>query len=504
MKRIGILVVAYNAANTLAKTLDRIPQDFRHRISGVLVSDDHSQDATYLIGLGYSQISDLPITVVRTEKNLGYGGNQKFGYRWAIENDLDLVVLLHGDGQYAPEMLPDIVAPLEDDTADAVFGSRMLDAGRARKGGMPFYKYVGNKILTRVENAVAGAQLSEWHSGYRAYSTKALAAIPFEDNADGFHFDTQIIVQLIEAGMRIREVPIPTYYGDEISHVNGMQYAADVTRDVARYRLHKMGFGTGELAFASNDYEEKFGADSSHAQIETWMARRPPSRVLDLGCAGGLLAARLRAQGHHVTGVDLTACATVHDRVDHFVAANLDDGIPASVGDSFDVVLAADVLEHVRGPERVLAQARDLLTPDGSVIVSIPNFGHWYPRVRVALGAFDYDRRGILDATHVRFFTRRSFLHVARQAGLEVTRSASTGLPLEVADRGNESGVESGEGAITDATPRSAIRTADRFARGVRPTLFAYQFLFELKASTTARPGADAAVPPLQPPPPAD
>lgn len=112
--RIGILVVAYNAAGTLARVLERIPADFRPRISGILVSDDHSADSTYLVGLGYQQIDPtLPLEVLRNPRNLGYGGNQKVGYRWAIERDLDIIVMVHGDGQYAPEKLPDMVAPLE-------------------------------------------------------------------------------------------------------------------------------------------------------------------------------------------------------------------------------------------------------------------------------------------------------------------------------------------------------------------------------------------------------
>jgi len=248
-KRIGILVVAYNAATTLAAVLDRIPEDFRPSITTVLVGDDHSQDQTHLVAVGYQSLApDLPIQVTRHERNLGYGGNQKWGYRTAIEQDLDVIVLLHGDGQYAPELLPDMVAPLLAGEADAVMGSRMMVPGGARRGGMPLYKYVGNRILTTVENALAGVELSEWHSGYRAYSVEALRQLPFERNSDGFDFDTQIILQLIETGQRIVEIPIPTYYGDEISHVNGLKYAKDITQHVLRYRAHKMGFGTGELA----------------------------------------------------------------------------------------------------------------------------------------------------------------------------------------------------------------------------------------------------------------
>ena len=159
--KIGILVVAYNAATTLASVLDRIPEEFIPDITEVLVADDASQDSTYLVGLGYQQAGTrLPLRLIRHQVNLGYGGNQKAGYRSAIADDLDVVVMLHGDGQYAPELLPDMVRPLLNGEADAVFGSRMLDPGAARNGGMPLYKYVGNRILTKWENAMAGMNLS--------------------------------------------------------------------------------------------------------------------------------------------------------------------------------------------------------------------------------------------------------------------------------------------------------------------------------------------------------
>ena len=473
-QRIGIIVVAYNAASTLAKVLDRIPPDFRARISRVYVGDDASSDSTHLVALGYRELNDdLTIDVVRHPVNLGYGGNQKAGYQWAVDHGLDVVVLLHGDGQYAPEMLPDIVAPF-DRGADAVFGSRMLESGAARRGGMPMYKYVGNRILSTVENALAGTELSEWHSGYRAYSVDALQAIPFERNTDGFNFDTQIILQLLEAERRIVEIPIPTYYGDEICHVNGMAYAWDVVNDVMRYRAHKMGFGSGDMAFNSTAYEAKEAEDSSHVQLLRLAEGMTPGRVLDLGCNDGHLAAELRRRGHHVTGIDLAAHEGVKERVDRFVQADLDAGLPVEVKGPFDLVLAADVLEHVRQPEALLAQLRPMIAPAGRVLASVPNFGHWYPRSRVALGRFDYDRRGILDRDHVRFFTRRSFERLVHGAGYTATRRSATGLPLEVVDRGGEHAAQ-GSGA------RRAVARLDRAAVRLRPQIFAYQFLYELR-----------------------
>ena len=242
--RIGVLVVAYNAETTIAQVLDRIPREFVPRIDSVLVADDASQDGTFEAGIAYQQRnSDLPLIVIKRPENLGYGGNQKAGYQWAIDHGLDIVVLLHGDGQYAPEYLPRMVQPLVDGEADAVFGSRIMIKGGARGGGMPLYKFLGNKILTLTENLLVGTRLSEWHSGYRAYSVAALRDVPFAGNSDVYDFDTQIIVQLHHAGKRIVEIPIPTFYGDEISYVNGTRYAKDITRYVARYRLWRWGIG---------------------------------------------------------------------------------------------------------------------------------------------------------------------------------------------------------------------------------------------------------------------
>ncbi len=478
--KIGILVVAYNAAETLVRVLDRIPADFRPRIERVLISDDASVDATYLVGIEYSQSNvDLPITVVRQNANLGYGGNQKVGYRWAIEHDLDIVVLLHGDGQYAPELLPNMVAPIEDGAADCVMGSRMMIAGGARRGGMPLYKYFGNKVLTRFENFVTGAQLSEWHSGYRAYSVDALRSVPFNANSNGFAFDTEVIVQMLEARKRIIEIPIPTYYGDEISHVNGMKYASDITRHVIRYRLHKMGLGSGELAFMSSQYENKLDARSSHALLAE--AVDPSAhRILDLGCGAGHLARQLSASGHRVTGIDLEEqSGEVFDR---FMRADLNHGLPDGLG-TFDQVVAADVLEHLARPEELLRQLHDHVTPDGALLVSIPNFAHWYPRFRVALGRFDYDRRGILDQSHLRFFTRSSFERLASRAGWSACVIATTPLPLEVVDRASQGTPSS---SVASGFISRLIHRIDDFCVRLWPSLFAYQYLFLLSASTPA------------------
>src|SRR5262245_39611270 len=209
-KRIGIFVIAYNAVNKLDGTLDRIPSDVWDKVDEVFLFDDCSTDNTYYAAVGYKNVKQVgKLTVHRNQQNLRYGGNQKAGYQYAIARGLDIVVMLHADGQYAPEVLNELLEPLERGEADMVFGSRMAAGGDPLAGGMPLYKFVGNKILTWLENHITGMRLSEFHSGYRLYSCEALRKVPFLLNSNEWHFDTEILLQFNGAGLRIVERPIP-------------------------------------------------------------------------------------------------------------------------------------------------------------------------------------------------------------------------------------------------------------------------------------------------------
>lgn len=234
---VAIVVVAYEAAATIATVLDRIPSVIARSVGAILVSDDCSSDSTTeLVERWAADHPDAPVVAIRQPRNLGYGGNQKFCYRWARERGFAHAVMVHGDGQYAPELIAEMLRPLFAGAA-AVFGSRMLDRGGARSGGMPTYKYVGNKVLTAFQNLVTGQRLSEWHSGYRAYDLAVLEQMPFDGMSDGFDFDTEIILQLADRRATIREIPIPTFYGDEVCRVNGVRYACQVMVDVVSHRL---------------------------------------------------------------------------------------------------------------------------------------------------------------------------------------------------------------------------------------------------------------------------
>nr|MBS0036642.1 glycosyltransferase family 2 protein [Saprospiraceae bacterium] len=283
-QRVLIFIVAYNAEQHIEKVLNRIPPSFLEKYDyEVLIIDDSSGDNTFEVAKKYQQSNlSMNLKVLYNPINQGYGGNQKLGYRYAILNEFDAVVLLHGDGQYAPELVEEMISPILFGEAKAVFGSRMMNKKDALKGGMPYYKFIGNIILTRIQNWILHSNLYEFHSGYRAYSVSALSLLPFERNSDDFHFDTQIIIQLLLAKFKIKEIPIPTFYGDEICHVNGIRYGWNVIKASIQSKLHRMNIFY-KMEYDVDDgtphYDLKLGYTSSHTMaLENTPAK---SRVLD-------------------------------------------------------------------------------------------------------------------------------------------------------------------------------------------------------------------------------
>lgn len=480
-KKIGVFIVAYNAVSTIAKVLDRIPPDIREKIAEVFIFDDCSTDDTYLLGVGYKQTTGWDkLKIYRNPENKGYGGNQKLGYRYAIDNDFDIVVLLHGDGQYAPECMAQLIEPIERGEAEAVFGSRMMDPGAARKGGMPIYKYIGNKILTRFENSMLGMNLTEFHSGYRAYDVHALARIPFEKNSDDFHFDTEIIIQFHQHKLRISEVPIPTYYGDEICYVNGMKYAGNVVKSIVRYRLNQAGVKSYPEYKDGTRYPIKRDRYSSHALISERIKGVAP-RVLDIGCGPGNVAALIRQKDFECVGVDLIRDDDLAPGVGTFHQMDLEKGLDLDYGAEFDYVVFGDILEHLTQPERLLKAARRFLKPGGRIIVSVPNITHWSIRLMLLTGNFNYMERGILDKTHMRFFTRKSMTKLLVECGFETVEVSGTPVPLGTLI-----------GTYADSRLYKMISAVQYRAANFWKNLFAYQLIFVARQTPAPAQAIDA------------
>lgn len=228
--KITAVLPAYNAAKTLNKTVGDIPGI----VNDIILVDDASNDDTIRIA------EDLGIKVSAHKKNTGYGGNQKTCYHKALENGADIIVMVHPDYQYDPKAIPELVNPIIEGKADAVFGSRMMKGG-ALEGGMPLWKHNVNILLTALENVVFGAYLTEYHSGFRAYSSKVLRSINFDLNSDGFIFDTEIIAQILLHNFKIEEVPIRTRYFDEASSIKlwpSILYGMGILKTLLKYMVH--------------------------------------------------------------------------------------------------------------------------------------------------------------------------------------------------------------------------------------------------------------------------
>jgi glycosyltransferase involved in cell wall biosynthesis len=234
MKKVFMIVPAYNAGDTLPDVFKRIPPDVAERIDRYVVVNDGSTDHT---ATTLEQLAETtPKLVILThEVNSGYGAAEKTLLDYAVNESADVAAMVHADGQYSPECLPDILAPFDRDEADLVQGSRMRGDG-ALKGGMPFYKYAANRVLTALENRALGFRMAEYHSGYMAYARSFLEQVPYRRLSNSFDFDLEMIVAARILDARIREVPIPTIYADEVSHLNPIRYGLDVLAVVRRYR----------------------------------------------------------------------------------------------------------------------------------------------------------------------------------------------------------------------------------------------------------------------------
>jgi len=241
--KVVVVLPAYNAEKTLQRTYDEIP---RGHVDEILLVDDASTDATVRLAAA------LNIHTIVHARNLGYGANQKTCYRAALERGAGVVVMLHPDYQYTPKLIPSMVHMIRSGEFDVVLGSRIL-GGQALAGGMPLYKYVANRFLTFTENLLTGAKLSEYHTGYRAFSRRVLETVPWQNNSDDFVFDNQMLCQILYAGFRVAEITCPARYFPEASSLNfacSVRYGLGCLATALSYRLNKLGLlRTGVFAF---------------------------------------------------------------------------------------------------------------------------------------------------------------------------------------------------------------------------------------------------------------
>ena len=272
--RLLIYIITFNHEQFIIDVLKRIPLinlSKKYEVE-LLLNDDASKDNTVDLTYQYAknELANFKFTILYNPINQGYGGNQKIGYYYAIKHNFDFVALLHGDGQFAPEYLEKLIDPLGQNNIDAVFGSRMITKGAALKGGMPLYKFIGNKVITFYQNFLLSTNFSEFHSGYRAYRVSSLKKIPFYLNSNDYPFDTEIIIQFIISKLKIIEISIPTYYGYEV-HAIHIKYAIQVCLATLKAKIQKLGL----------IYDKKFDCESENAYFNLLKENRDLESLLE-------------------------------------------------------------------------------------------------------------------------------------------------------------------------------------------------------------------------------
>jgi SAM-dependent methyltransferase len=462
-KRLAILIADAGAPSELRGLLDRVPEAIRGQVAEVLAFEGSSQtDIGFTpVGRAWPNLA-TPLSVFRSERDLGAGGRRIRGFKHALKRGHDFVAVLRRDGRDPPEALPELLAALESGAADAVFATQATPHGS---------KSLGYRALARIERTILGTSFGDLNPGYRLYSCDAIKRLPFEKNSLGAHFDTQIIIQLRGAGFRIVEQPIPMARARELPLADSLKHAAAAIESVIDYELHEFGLQHHPEYVVPQMHSMKRGGLSSHSQI-LQLVGSAPRRILDVGCGPGELGHVLKQRGHYVFGVDWRS---PDFELDGFARADIAQGLPSAIVDTFDVVLLADVLEHMIDPLKLLLDAKRRLSPRGVVLVSLPNAVHWSMRAQLFFGRFNYTNKGLLDRGHVRFFTRDSAIRLFNDAGFAVVARRTTPVPWEnVLPR------------VLGSSIRERAEKADYLLTLVRPNLFAYQHLFELRLAPKA------------------
>jgi glycosyltransferase involved in cell wall biosynthesis len=468
-----IVIVAWNDQGTLKQVLDRIPEPvLRRHTCEILIVDDASVDRTFDVGRSWvDDRAEHSATVLRNPRTQGYGGNLKLAFEYAIENSFDAVVLLHADGKYAPEALPEVLSPIEEGRTDAVLGSRFLIPGSARRGDMPVHRRVVHRALTALQGRLLGARVTDFHSGYRAYTAGALRRIPFSYNSDDLHFDTEVLVQLTRGRFRVVEVPIPAYSAEDWTYRRGLRYVRGSLMSTLAAVLDSVGVKYRrqyDLRGEHAEYSGKLGYHSSHTMAIECVA--PGSRVLDVGCGRGFVARELIRKGCFVVGLDQHPAEP--GNVSEFVHWRLDEtALPVRIAD-FDCLLLLDIIEHLPRPERFLeAVRRDVGNEPPTIFLSVPNIGFLPMRMMLPLGQFNYGKEGILDFTHTRLFTLGSLRDMLQQTGYEVLEVHGIPAPFPKA---------LGMGRFSLAL----VRLNGALLR-LHKALFAYQFFLRIRPLPT-------------------
>lgn len=377
------------------------------------------------------------IRILFNLQQLGYGGNQKLAFYYAIKNNFDFVLLIAGSGQYAPEQLEKLASSLASANSQALIGSRFLEKNSNIKNQMPLYKYLGIKTITFLQNLILGMNFSEYHSGFRIYKTKALAEIPYAFNSNGRQFDTEVLIQLKLRGFNLQELPVSSLSGKSHPISDYILYGIGSIWVSLKTRLHQMSlsyerkFDIGNISTDGYKDEIKLGYPSSHQfAIDEIIEKH---RVLDIGCGNALVGTELKKQGCYVEGIDFES-SKGENNIDKFTKLNLNKSNLEIPVNEFDYVLLMDILEHLDEPENFIYNLRVKAKGKApKIIISVPNIGFINNRIQLLFGRFDYGIRGTMYLGHKRMFTFNAIAKLFEQAEFKIIKCKGIPAPFPVA-----------------------------------------------------------------------
>jgi len=471
--QIGLFLLGARDADDVRQAVDRIPKEAEDLIRDVVVIGDASAAPGPAELAALAESHAVRLSLHSEVRHYGYGGDRKTAFSYAIREGLDHAVVMRADGTHPPEALPELLAALAQDEEGAVFASRLAADPSVEGTVMPWTRSTVLSLANRLMNRTLGLSLLDYTSSFRIYPTRVLRHVPFELNSDDQTFDIQILLQLRALGASIREIAVRPIWQEDRSARAGARHLLGSWTTALDYRLHQLHVTRRGRYIVDRGahYTLKQSETGSHMQIVA--AIRPGSRVLDLGCSQGLLAAPLRERGVTTIGVDVGPPGSLREELAEYHPRDLERPLELPVGRDFDYVVIADVIEHVRNAQQLLRSARRFLKPEGRLLISTPNIALWFYRLSLLAGRFEYGPRGVLDRTHVHLYTRATFRREVARAGFDVLSERYTALPFEV---------------VFESTGRSrAIRRMARAYHALArlwPEMFAYQVLLEARIRT--------------------
>ena len=465
-----IFIVAYNHENFIAKVLERLPKKVKTKDFEILIIDDASNDQTYSEAIKWAKINNaFNIKVLKNPNNLGYGGNQKIGFQYAIENNFSTLTLLHGDGQYAPEIIIDLINFHITEKNSLTLGSRMINKFDALKGRMPLYKFFGNIILTYLQNIILKTKLSEFHTGYRVYNIKNLNKINFHLNTNDYHFDTEIIIQHISNKFKIGEYAIPTYYGDEISYVNGFKYAFNIIKETLKFKLQKLGIFYEEKYEVN--YPEIFSDKSDFYSTHYYINKliKENSKIIDFGPTEGNYHKILKQNNCYIKTINGHFNKNLLDENE---ILDLNEKLPKDI-QNYNYILLPDVIEHLYKPEIFVEKLSKKTNNKQILIASTGNIAFITIRLMLLMGFFNYSKKGILDKTHTRLFNFHTFKKIFINHNFKIIKTIGIPPPYPI--------------VIKNKIISKSLLNLNNFFIKIFPRTFSYQILLVLEPSANLK-----------------